>query len=291
MIKAMALAVRWILIYSIICSISMIQAASWSASVDTWSTDRQSSTLNFSYVDNMNGSITDMAVTAQGRSIKGYHSHFLDINLNNIRLKERTSAKTGEIGGEEKVDLVSVATNDVVNVVSKPVNDLNYYFDYTERWPVKLSARRAMGYLGEGINDQEFSSNNMDYVGSNSLYGKRYYLDRFVILNLNRTNISVVATISGGFKNADFLFTKNTSFRQEIWSTGIADLRYHLASMEGTRPDVTGEERFFGDYKLKTRLFMDADNIRLDPSEEGLQCLTSCGPQNSDCMNSCIETI
>jgi hypothetical protein len=85
-------------------------------------------------------------------------------------------------------------------------------------WPVKLSARRALGYLGDGINDREFSGNNMDYAGSNSRYGKRYYLNRYVILNLNRTNISVVAADRkyGGFKNADFLFTKNTSFRQEI---------------------------------------------------------------------------
>jgi hypothetical protein len=285
MIKAMSLAVRCILIYSIICSISMIQAASWSASVDTWSIDRHSSTLNFSYMDNMKGNITDMAVTAQGRSIKGYHSHFLNININNIRLRERTSAQTGEIGGEEKIDLVSVATDEVVNVVSKPENDLFYYFDYTERWPVKLSARRAMGYFGDGINDREFSGNNMDYVGSNSLYGKRYYLDRSVVLNLNRTNISVVAADKkyGGFKKADFLFTKNTSFRQEIWSTGIADLQYHQASADGMRPDVAGEERFFGDYKLKTRLFMGAENIRLDPSEDDLQCFPSRGP--------CIETI
>jgi hypothetical protein len=43
----------------------MTQAASWSASVDTWSTDRQSSTLNFSYTDNMIGNITDIAVTAK----------------------------------------------------------------------------------------------------------------------------------------------------------------------------------------------------------------------------------
>jgi hypothetical protein len=126
----------------------------------------------------------------------------------------------------------------------------------------------------------------MDYLGSNSLYGKRYYLDRSIFMNLNRTNISVVAADKkyGGFKSADLLFTKNTSFRQEMWSTGIANLRYHQASKDGTRPDVAGEERFFGDYKLKTRLFMDAENVHFDPSEEGLQCFPSRGPQNSDCM-------
>jgi hypothetical protein len=215
-------------------------------------------------------------VTPQGRVLGGYHSKFLKVNMNDVRLGEKTSALQGDIGGEENITLVSMAENSVSEEVTLTSDDPNYYVDYREHWPVSLKSRRTVGYSGRGINDIDFSGNNLDYMGSSSLYNHRYYNDRAFILNLERTNISVAVPkqTPEGFYGADLHFTKNSGLGMEIWSTGITELQYLQASpnSDGTKPHTEVEERFYGKYRLKSRIFMGSNESQLNPEDGWLDC-------------------
>jgi len=97
-------------------------SASWSSTVSTnsgsWSIFRQSENLSFDYSQSVQGQISP--VDYRGRSLSPYHSYYKDLNVNDVRLKERTAALQGSYSSEEQLLLKSSINNSVNMTIVKP---------------------------------------------------------------------------------------------------------------------------------------------------------------------------
>ena len=121
--------------------ISSVNAASWSGWVktdsDTWSITRESSNLSFTYEQSVQGHISP--VDYRGRTLSPYHSYYKDVNMNDVRVKERTAALQGSYSSEEQLSLKSSINNSVNMTIVKPAGTDVYTIDFYEKWPVKAS--------------------------------------------------------------------------------------------------------------------------------------------------------
>lgn len=264
----------------IVCSIALpCFASSWYACVEGWCINRQSITVRSIIEDRQLGNITPVTITPEGRRLNGYESRYVKMNINDVSLQERTSAKEGRIGAEETILLVAEDTASPTEEPYKGAGNSDVSFSFYESWPVKLLTRRAMGYSGAGLNDFDFSGNNGDYLGTSSTYNTRFFKDRLVVQNLNRTNVSIVAdAVKGAFKSAEYEITRNTTYRLDLKSTGITSFRYRQMSSDGTHPQMEGEERYVGDLMLNDySIFMNSTFVEPNPEDSWLDC-SPCSP-------------
>ena len=63
-----------------------------------WSITRQSDSIKFDYSQYVQGSISP--VEYRGRSLEPYHSSYEEVDVNDVRLRERTSARRGDYASE-----------------------------------------------------------------------------------------------------------------------------------------------------------------------------------------------
>ena len=82
-----------------------IYATSWYANVGSWKIERQSETMIFELQDYCSGNISGIEATPQGRRVDGSHSRYIDIDLNDVAVKQRRSAFQGEIKSEKYAKL------------------------------------------------------------------------------------------------------------------------------------------------------------------------------------------
>ena len=75
----------------------------------SWSIHRQSENLVFDYSQSVQGTVSP--VDYKGRSLSPYYSGYQDVNVNDVRLRDRTSALQGSYSSEEQMSLQSDITN------------------------------------------------------------------------------------------------------------------------------------------------------------------------------------
>lgn len=63
-----------------------------------WSIARQSDSIKFDYSQYVQGSISP--VEYRGRSLEPYHSSYEEVDVNDLRLRARTSARKGDYASE-----------------------------------------------------------------------------------------------------------------------------------------------------------------------------------------------
>lgn len=270
---------KFVCIILVVCSVAQpCFASSWYACVNGLCINRESITVRSIIEDNHLGNITPVTITPAGRSLNGYESRYVKMNINDVKLQERTSAKKGRIGAEETILLVS---EDTTTPSEAPyIGAENAEFNFYESWPVKLLSRRAMGYSGMGLNDFDFAGNNGDYVGTSSTYNTQFFKDRLVFEELNRTNVSIRAdAIKDIIRGVDFRTTRSTRYNLSLRSTGITAFRYRQISSDREHPQVEGEERYVGDLTLKDySIFMNSSFVESNPEEYPENYWLNCYP-------------
>jgi hypothetical protein len=238
-------------------------AISWDASVGSWNIHRHSQTLSLSLEDYCQGNISVIEIIPGQRSTKGYHSRYLEVNLNDVQLSERTNAKAGQISAEEYTHLLSEAIEPITMNTSKPGGSPVYTFEFTEIWPVVLSSVRAIVYDGTGINDRDLAGNNLDFAGVNLIYSTELSRIRVLDAELKRMNATVIAD-NMDVIGVDFQPNKHMVYRSESYSTGIATLRYRQTAPDMTAPYNEGIEYFNGKYLLNATLEMGVISNKLN---------------------------
>lgn len=247
-------------------------AASWSGSVktdsDSWSITRESNNLSFIYDQSVQGQISP--VDYRGRTLSPYHSYYKDVNVNDVRLKERTAALQGSYSSEEQLLLKSNTNNSVNMTIVKPAGSDVYTIDFYEKWPVKLIYTKSMNYSGKEINNREFVGNNKDYVGANFLYNKEFSEERSLKMNLLRMNATILAT-DEAIDLSEVKATRDTQYKLQSHSTGIANFEWRQV---GTEDEIlnAGDERYVGVFDIYKNIRMKSRFDTILKEDEWLPC-------------------
>ena len=274
--------IKVILIIAVLIPIA--SADSWSSTVSTntssWSIYRQSENLSFDYSQSVQGTISP--IDYHGRTLGSYYSGYKEIDVNDVRQRDRTSAFQGSYASDEVMSLRSDdITYPVYSNITKPAGSPVYTFQYFEQWPVILKSSEATKYSGKEINDREFAGNNLDFAGSDLLYNKELTKETNVGLLIRRMNATVLAT-NDAILSADFMPLKEMDYRISTHTTGIADLKYQQTGPSyqvkpGIYPAVNeGEERYYGTYNITRHIHMNSDFENYTLSYDWLPCV-SCG--------------
>lgn len=251
-------------------------ATSWSTSVNSnstsWSITRQSANISFDYSQSVQGTVSP--VDYHGRSLGSYHSGYQELKANDVRLRERTSALPGNYSSAEGIYLRSYTGNSITVSITKQANSSIIIVNYAEEWPVILKSVKLIEYSGKGINDRDFAGNNRDYVGRSFLYNRELSLQRDVGMLLKRMNATVLGLVTNdSLVSADFLPSRETSYRMTANTTGIADLKYRLTDsrydfVPGLYPPLSeDEERYVGNYSIFRSIHTTSDFINITQDE------------------------
>ena len=267
----------------ILALIYSASATSWSSTVSTnsssWSIYRHSQSLTFDYSQSVQGTISPIDYHA--RTLHPYYSGYQEVDVNDIRLRDRTSAFQGSYASAGVMSLLSDVTNPVYNYRDKPAGSLIYTIQYSEQWPVLLKSGNFIKYSGKEINDREFTGNNLDFAGSDLLYNKNLTEEMNVGLLLRRMNATVQAT-DNAILSADFMPQKEMDYIIKTYTTGIADLKYRQTGPSyrvkpGIYPAVNeGEERYYGTYNIIRHIHMNSDFQNYTLTYEWLPCISCC---------------
>jgi len=149
----------------------------------------------------------------EGRELSSFHAHYLDLDVNDVRLKERTAVKEGKYTAEDNIKLRSEAINNVNRTITKPRESDEYY-------------------VGLGINDRDCVGNNLDRIGSFYFYNQEFTKNREANLYLDRMNATVWAT-NEEISNTYVMPVRTTHYQIESHSSGITDMENSITARNG----------------------------------------------------------
>ena len=244
---------------------SSAAADSWSAGVGTnstsWHISRQSVDIDFNYSSSVTGVIAPEEY--HGRLLKPYHSSYTDISVNDVQLRERTSAIDGSYSADDSIRLWSNDDTDLSSQITKPAGTDVTKFSYYEQWPVILATSRMLNYSGQQINELEFEGNGGDSVSSKLLYNTELTKDREAVMWLDHMNATVYAT-DDAVLMAEFKPTKYFGYLIRAQTSGLSDLGY---VSRGPRYDFEkneysiqseSDERYWGSFYIGRRIEMNS---------------------------------
>ncbi len=239
----------------------------------TWTITRHTENITFDYSQYVQGTISP--VEYRDRTLSPYHSSYQEVNVNDIRMRDRTSAFIGNYASEEWMTLRADATNP--SLFDFVIENRTLTGQFTEEWPVILRSSKSMRYSGREINNREFAGNNLDFASSDLLYNSELSKDTDVDMLLTRMNATVIAT-DDAILSADFMPTKEMYYDTRTYTTGIADLKYRLTGSSaelkpGGYPALSeGEERYVGAYNITRSIHIKSDFPYYAQEEDWLPC-------------------
>jgi hypothetical protein len=237
----------------------------WSSSIDTnsshWSIFRQSSNFSFDLSSLIEGKISP--VESHGRILTPYQAYYAEVGSNDVRLRQRTSARQGSYNASDEITMQSVVYPDEIEItIDKPAGTDLYAIEYkNEKWPVSIKTSRTLAYSGQQINDRDFEGNNGDFVSASFLYNHELSKVQWSVIWLQRLNATVLAT-NDTIQSAEIKPTKYLGYLIKASTTGIADLGYRLRDSQydvkhqSYPAQSEGEERYFGTYDLSRKIEM-----------------------------------
>lgn len=177
------------------------------------------------------------------------------MKLNDVRMRERIAADNGTLDTSERVRLIAQTINPVYYTLEKFPGGQNYSLAVIEGWPVAMSARRSIDYIGKGISDCDFFGNNLDYVGASYLQTKDLRVDRAAFLELRNARFEVILNnTTKKFYDNRFLPAKSIDYRLESLSKGTAVLKYRQATDHSVANE--GFESYTGDFLISRHISM-----------------------------------
>jgi hypothetical protein len=244
----------------------------------TWSVHRQSENLIFDYSQSVQGTVSP--VDYGGRSLSPYYSGYQDVFVNDVRLRDRTSALQGSYSSEEQMSLQSDTTE--ATLINITAEGGLYTFQIQEEWPVILKSSKTMKYSGVEINDREFAGNSQDFAGSNLLYNKELSKETNVGMLLRNMNATVLAT-NDAILSANFMPNREMYYDTRTYTTGIAEMKYRQTSSnyDFKRETYTvlgeGVERYSGIYNITRSIHMKSDFPYNEQEDDWQTCIISSG--------------
>jgi len=226
---------------------------------DLWSIYRQSENISFESEQHIEGKIEPFS-GPRGRVLNPYCSNFEDMNLNEVVLKERTAGLEGNYSSFESIEANSKVNPPIGLEIGR--NGSFYDIDFSENWPVSMIVYRTLEYSGKGINDRDFSGNNLDFVGTDLLYNKELSKSLVLEMRLDRMNATVLAT-DNEIIQAERKATRDLNFKLSAHTTGIADLKYQQSGTKLDRKSMTGYEVLNGGYERYSGSFNLTKDIRM----------------------------
>lgn len=245
-----------------------------------WSIARQSNSIKFDYSQYVQGSISP--VEYRGRSLEPYHSSYEEVDVNDLRLRARTSARKGDYASEGLILLRADSANSSEFVLS--IENGTFIGEFIEEWPAILRSSKSLRYSGQGINSREYAGNNLDYAGSSLLYNNELSKDSGIDMLLTRMNATVRGislSPNDTVLSAQFMPTKETYYSITTSSTGIADFKYGFSSPNaGLKKSIypmasEGEERYYGDYNISRSIHMKSDFPRYEEEDDWISCCSA----------------
>jgi hypothetical protein len=249
-------------------------AASWSGGVktdsDSWYIYRESSNLSFEFEQSVQGQVSP--VDFRGRTLSPFHSYYGDLELNDVRIRERTAALEGSLQSEELLTLKSNINNSVNASWYKPEGSDLWTIDFYEKWPVKLCYSKSMAYSGWNINNRDFVGNNKDFVGANFLYNREFSKERSINASLERMNATILAT-DESLQEVLVKATRTTEYKLKAHTSGITNFKYRQV---GADQEIVneGDERFAGVYDIEKNILMKSKFDLYQDEGEWLPCCT-----------------
>jgi hypothetical protein len=204
-------------------------------------------------------------VDFRGRTLSPFHSYYGDLNINDVRIKERTAALEGSLSSEELLTLKSSINNSVNASWYKPAGSDLWTIDFYEKWPVKFCYTKTMAYSGSGINNRDFVGNNRDFVGANFLYNTEFSKERSINASLERMNATVLAT-DESLQDVLIKTTRSTEYKLKAHTSGITNFKYRQVGADGEIVNA-GDERFAGVYDIEKNILMKS-SYDIDKYEE-----------------------
>jgi hypothetical protein len=203
----------------------------------------------------------------------GNYSRYTEIDVNDVRMRERVSAKDGTLDTEERINLSGEETDPWESELVKLPGTQDYTLTVNETWPVSLKATRSIDYIGKGINDREIFGNNLDYIGSQHLYTTDFRKDRACDLYLKNAWFEALLndTTNAILKDV-FQPEKTTEYNLNSYSTGLAILKYRAAL--GKEIASEGEERYDGTFSIRRHILTVSPGREneTDSEEDWLEC-------------------
>jgi len=244
--------------------IPFTNAVTWTGSVNTtydyWSITRQSQNLSFSNDEYVKATVSAIH-GPKGRILGSYSSYFENINLDDVKSKERIAAHEGYYSFEELSNVYS-AVSPITLTIDKPAGTDIYTINFEENWPVWLNASRSIQYSGKSINDREFAGNDLNFVKSDMLYNKEFTKDLVEKMSLTGMNATILA-------NDDHIFSAERDANMSLnlnltaHTSGIADMKYLRSGPQyraGPTPRYQvlseGEDRYVGVFDITKRFQM-----------------------------------
>jgi hypothetical protein len=245
---------------------------------DFWSVYRHGNNMSFESDQYIEGMIKPFE-GPRGRVLSPYCSHFENMNLNDINLNERTGAMEGNYSSSEQVAAWAHVNPPIGLDINKPADSDIYIIEFIEKWPADISASRSLKYSGMGINNQDLSGSNLDFVETNLLYNKKLSKDLFVKMRLEKMNATVIAT-NDTIISAEKKATRDLDFRISTSTTGIADFKYQQSGSEFNSAPLTsheilnrGDDRYYGSFNITKNIRISS---RFDNSKEKDYWLPCC---------------
>ena len=244
---------------------------------DSWNIYRHSNNISFKSDQSIVGKIKAIE-GPQGRVLSPYCSYLEDMNLNDVRLQERTAALEGNYSSYELLDARAQIKPPVDLDIAKSADSNIYKIDFIEKWPVDISASRSLEYSGKGINNRDFSGNNLDFVGTNLLYNRKLSKELIIKMDLDRMNATVLAT-DDRIIQVERKPTRDLNFSISICTTGIADLKYQQSGPEFDRVPITGyeilnrgDERYYGSFNITKKISLTSKFVNSKAYDHWLPC-------------------
>ena len=269
-------------------------AVSWSSTVaansSSWQIYRHSDNISFDYSSSVEGKIEP--VDFHGKALPGYYAYYAEAGMNDVKLRQRTSALAGSYKSQDEIKMESqVLSTEIDVLVTKPIGSNIFTITYnTEQWPVILTTNRSMEYSGQQINDRDFEGNNGDYVGASFLYNHELSKDQRSVMWLQRLNATVYAT-NDSLISAELRPVKYSGYVIRASSTGIADLSYmQRDSKYDIKHEIypalsSGEERYYGAYNLYRKIEMRSIFEQSNDTDDTDSWLPCCSGGWSDMTN------
>jgi hypothetical protein len=254
-------------------------------SSSAWQINRYSENMTMISIEGAKGNVTPLQITPQGRSVSGYYSRYANMNANDVVLKERTSANQGSLRYAEIINVRSNIDEPIILTISKAPDSYVTFNEFNEYWPSLLQSRRHLFYSGSQINDRDYGGNNFDYAGTSFLYNTELEKDRTYSMRLQKMNVSIAAT-EEGFLQIDYLPTKTLLYSSKSYSTGMANLKYGMAS-EDQRSltkgiinyDILGQQDYSGTFFMNLSMNLTSHNQFLTYNDSWLSGVCdSCEP-------------
>jgi hypothetical protein len=203
----------------------------------------------------------------------GNYSQYAEIDVNDVRMRERVSAKDGTLDLEERINLRAEETDPWESETVKLPGTQDYTLTVNETWPVSLKAMKSIDYVGKGINDREIFGNNLDYIGSQHLYTTDFRKDRTCDLDLKNAWFEALLndTTNAILKDV-FQPEKTTEYHLDSYSTGLAILKYRAALGKDIASE--GDERYYGTFSTHRQILTVSpgrENMT-DSEDDWLEC-------------------